>query len=79
MKLPHRYRNFSGSALADWLENSLHNLAAFSVCLIVFAGVYSVGHYAGESDSLAMITASFEKCGQPRCWSDAFYPVEPEP
>ena len=70
MKLPPRYRNFSGSVLADWLEDRLHNLAAFSFCLIVFAGVYSYGHFAGESDGRARTTASFEKCGQPRCWSE---------
>lgn len=79
MKLPPRYRNFSGSALADWLEDRLHNLAAFSFCLIVFTGVYSYGHFAGESDGRARTTASFEKCGQPYCWSDAFLPVEPGP
>jgi hypothetical protein len=79
MKLPSGYRNFPWRALADWLENSLHNIAAFSFCLVVFTGVYSYGRFTGESDGRAMTTASFEKCGQPRCRSDAFFPVEPGP
>ena len=79
MKPAFRFRNFSGRNFAYWLEDSLHNLAAFSICLIVFAGVYMTGHYNGERAGAAMTTAAFEKCGKPYCLSDFFLQREPAP
>lgn len=79
MKRRFELTKFYIRAFAGWLDEAMHHLAVYGLCLMVFGGVYWVGHVSGDAAGSARTETAFETCGQAHCWSDYFLSREPAP